>query len=94
MKDDTPAVGFCSLGTMGLPMAANLARAFGNLHVWNRTPGRTGELDATTSTVHDTPASLAGAADRIVLMLWDTVAVDAVLFGPDGIAARRGPARW
>ncbi|MGW3626993.1 NAD(P)-dependent oxidoreductase [Streptomyces sp. NPDC000880] len=91
MNEKTPAVGFCGLGTMGLPMAANLARALGDLQVWNRSPGRIGELDPGTITVHDTPASLARSADTIVLMLWDGTAVDEVLFGPDGIAAAARP---
>jgi 3-hydroxyisobutyrate dehydrogenase-like beta-hydroxyacid dehydrogenase len=91
MNDNTPAVGFCGLGTMGLPMAANLARALGHLHVWNRTPGRAAELDPETSMVHDTPESLADAVDTIVLMLWDGTAVVDVLFGPDGIACAARP---
>jgi 3-hydroxyisobutyrate dehydrogenase-like beta-hydroxyacid dehydrogenase len=91
MNDKTPAVGFCGLGTMGLPMAANLARALGDLQVWNRTHARAAELDPGTSTVHDTPGSLARQVDTVVLMLWDGPAVEEVLFAPDGIAAAARP---
>jgi 3-hydroxyisobutyrate dehydrogenase-like beta-hydroxyacid dehydrogenase len=91
MNEKIAAVGFCGLGTMGMPMAANLARALGNLHVWNRSSARTAELDPGTSTVHDTPGSLARSADTIVLMLWDGAAVEEVLFGPDGIAPAARP---
>ncbi|MDT7723737.1 MAG: 3-hydroxyisobutyrate dehydrogenase [Actinomycetota bacterium] len=91
MNEKTPTVGFCGLGTMGLPMAANLARALGDLHVWNRNPARTAELDPGTRTVHATPGSLAHSADTIVLMLWDGTAVEDVLFGPDGIAPAARP---
>jgi 3-hydroxyisobutyrate dehydrogenase-like beta-hydroxyacid dehydrogenase len=91
MNEKKSAVGFCGLGTMGMPMAANLAREIGNLHVWNRSPARATELDPATSTAHDTPESLARSADTIVLMLWDGTAVEEVLFGPDGIAAAARP---
>ena len=37
-------IGFVGLGTMGAAMAGHLAGAGHPLTVWNRTPGRAGEL--------------------------------------------------
>ena len=39
-------VGFLGLGNMGMPIARNLLRAGYSLTVYNRTPGRAGELAA------------------------------------------------
>ena len=60
--------GFIGLGAMGLPMAANLARAGLLAGAWNRTPSRTAELTAQTGAAgFDDPASLAAACDAVVL---------------------------
>ncbi|WP_339758266.1 NAD(P)-binding domain-containing protein [uncultured Hoeflea sp.] len=40
----TSTIGFIGLGTMGTPMALNLARAGTPLLVWNRTKERTAPL--------------------------------------------------
>jgi len=39
-------IGFIGLGTMGEPMALNLAKAGTPLYVWNRTPSLIGRRDA------------------------------------------------
>ena len=78
-------VGFVGLGTMGVAMAANLARAGFPLAVWNRTVGRAAELEALGATVATTPAAMAAAADVIVTCVSDTPDVERVLFGPAGI---------
>jgi 3-hydroxyisobutyrate dehydrogenase len=60
--------GFIGLGAMGLPMAANLARAGLLAGAWNRTPARTAELTAMTGVAgFDTPEALAAASDAVVL---------------------------
>lgn len=60
--------GFIGLGAMGLPMAANLARAGLLAGAWNRTPSRTAELAALTGAPgFDDPEALAAACDAIVL---------------------------
>jgi 3-hydroxyisobutyrate dehydrogenase len=71
-------VGFIGLGTMGRPMAHNLARAGTDLIVWNRTPGRTGSLPAAGS-----PAEVFAAADVVILMLASAAAVTEVLDAAD-----------
>lgn len=85
-------VGFCGMGTMGAAMAANLARAGFPLTVWNRTPGRAALPVSLGAVEAATPAELAAAVDVVVVCVSDTPDVDAVLFGPDGVAqsARAG----
>ncbi len=79
-------VGFVGLGTMGAAMAANLVRAGYPLHAWNRTPGKAGPLVEMGAIEAGTPRELAAAVDIVVICVSDTPDVEAVLFGPDGIA--------
>ena len=84
-------IAFVGLGTMGAAMAANLRRAGFEVTVWNRTPGRAGELLALGAREAATPAEAARAADVVVSCVSDTPDVEAVLFGADGVAD--GPRR-
>jgi 3-hydroxyisobutyrate dehydrogenase len=79
-------VGFVGLGTMGAAMAANLSRAGARLTVWNRTPGKATALVALGATEAGSPAELAAAVDVVVVCVSDTPDVEAVLFGPGGVA--------
>lgn len=80
-------IGFIGLGTMGASMAANLLRAGAQLSVWNRSPGRTGPLVALGAREAASPAAAAAASDVVVVCVSDTPDVEAVLFGPSGVAA-------
>lgn len=80
-------VGFIGLGTMGSAMAANIVRAGFPLTTWNRTPGRAPELADLGAAFDETPAAVAAASDIVVICVSDTPDVEAVLFGPDGVAA-------
>jgi 3-hydroxyisobutyrate dehydrogenase-like beta-hydroxyacid dehydrogenase len=73
------------MGTMGAAMAANLARGGFALTVWNRTPGRTADLQALGASEAATPRALAAASDIVVICVSDTPDVEAVLFGQDGV---------
>jgi 3-hydroxyisobutyrate dehydrogenase len=79
-------IGVVGLGTMGGAMAANLARAGFRLTVWNRTVGRTHELEALGATVAATPAALGAGVEIVLVCVSDTPDVEAVLFGADGVA--------
>lgn len=85
-------VGFLGLGTMGAAMAANLARAGFAVTAWNRSPGRATELDGLGVTRAATPADVTRSVDALVVCVSDTPDVEAVLFGPQGVAgtARSG----
>ena len=84
--DAKERIGFAGLGTMGAAMAANLARAGFPLTVWNRTPGRTGALLDLGASEASGPAALAAASDVVVTCVRDSPDVEAVVFGPDGLA--------
>jgi 3-hydroxyisobutyrate dehydrogenase len=80
-------IGVVGLGTMGGAMAANLVRAGFPLAAWNRTAGRTGELDGLGVKIAASPAALAADVDVVVVCVSDTPDVEAVLFAADGVAA-------
>ncbi len=80
------SVAFLGLGTMGAAMTANLARAGFTVTAWNRSEGRAPELEELGVTMAASAAEAAQAADIIVLCVSDTPDVEAVLFGPDGVA--------
>lgn len=79
-------IAFVGLGTMGAAMAANLRRAGFEVTIWNRTPGRAGELIELGAREAATAADAARAADIVVSCVSDTSDVEAVLFGADGVA--------
>jgi len=79
-------IGFIGLGTMGAAMAANIRRAGFEVTGWNRTPGRAGELVELGGREAATPADAAQQSDVVVVCVSDTPDVEAVLFGPDGVA--------
>lgn len=75
------------LGAMGCAMAARLLDAGHDLTVWNRTPGRDGELVSAGARRGETPADAVRDAEVVVTMLTDPPALEAVLFGPDGASS-------
>ena len=62
-------------GTMGLPMARNLARAGFGIRAWNRSPDKAQPLADDGVQVLDSPAKAAQGADVILTMLADADAV-------------------
>jgi 3-hydroxyisobutyrate dehydrogenase len=71
-------------GTMGLPMARNLARAGIGVRAWNRTRSRTEPLASDGAFIADTPAEAARGATIVLTILADADAVIAVMDGEDG----------
>ena len=78
-------IGFVGLGTMGSAMAANIRKAGFAVTAWNRTPGRTADLETAGITIAATPADVARASDIVVTCVSDTPDVETVLFGADGV---------
>jgi len=92
MKGDTlPAVGFIGLGIMGRPMASHILKAGHPLAVYNRTPGRSTELEAAGARVAASPAEAARGADVVIVMVTDSADVEAVVAGPGGVIEGIGP---
>ena len=79
-------IGFCGLGIMGLPMARNALRAGFAVTVWNRTAARSAPLEAEGATIAASPQAVAERSDIVVTMVTSSPDVEAVTFGPDGIA--------
>lgn len=92
MTADKPRLGYVGLGLMGGPMARRLLAAGYPLTVWNRDPAKAEALGDAGAAVAVSAAAAARASDIVFTCLTDTAAVEAVVFGPDGIAAgaRRG----
>jgi 3-hydroxyisobutyrate dehydrogenase len=84
-------VGFVGLGTMGGAMAANAARAGFEVSAWNRTPGRATELEELGVHLRESPAAVAAASEIVITIVSDTPDVEAVLFGPGGVAEGAAP---
>lgn len=82
-------VAFLGLGTMGGPMAANLARAGFEVRGWNRTAGRAPALAAAESGVLlcDSIAKAVRGASIVFTCVGDVSDVDEVLFGDGGLAS-------
>lgn len=77
------AIGFIGLGVMGLPMALNLVKAGHDLSVWNRSPARCRLLPEARAVAR--PADLSNHA-LVFVNVADDAALEAVLFGADGLA--------
>ena len=79
-------VAFIGLGVMGAAMAANIGRAGFALSVHNRSRSKAAALEETGAAWASTPAEAARSAACVCLCLPDTPDVEAVLFGPGGVA--------
>ena len=82
-----PRVGFLGLGTMGAPMATNLAKAAFPLIVWNRTASKMEPLLRLGAKAGKGPVQVAAEADLVITMVSQPQDVEAVVLGPDGALA-------
>jgi 3-hydroxyisobutyrate dehydrogenase len=71
-------------GTMGRPMARNLARSGFSVRAWNRTAEKAQALADDVAELCATPAEAAAGATVILTMLSDIEGVLAAMDGPDG----------
>ncbi|MFB0951807.1 MAG: NAD(P)-dependent oxidoreductase [Rhodospirillales bacterium] len=78
-------IGFIGLGLMGKPMARNLAKAGADLIVHNRSSASVDELVSEGMTAGGSPSGTAQGADIIIMMLPDTLTVEKVLLGENGV---------
>jgi 3-hydroxyisobutyrate dehydrogenase-like beta-hydroxyacid dehydrogenase len=79
------SVGFIGLGTMGAPMARNLARAGFELALATRTAAKARALAAELSAkAYDSPAALARGCEVVVSCLPDSPEVEEVHLGENG----------
>ncbi len=81
-------IGLVGLGKMGAPMARNLLRAGFRVDGFDLGPGAGRDLDAIDGfTRAGSAAGAARDANLVILMLPDSPAVDALLWGSPGLAA-------
>ena len=83
-------IGFIGTGVMGRWMIGHLAAAGAELKIQNRNRAKADALAAPGVTVADTPAEAARGSDALILMVTDTAAVEAALFGASGAAEGLG----
>ncbi len=79
-------LGFIVLGIMGKPMTGHLVAANHSVHVYDRHPEPIKELVAKGAIATKNSKEVAKKSDVIIIMVPDTPDVEAVIFGPDGIA--------
>ncbi len=77
---------FLGLGRLGRAMAARLIASGSCVALWNRSAEKSTALAGQAAAIHCTPASAAAAANLVCLCLTDAAAVEAVVFGPNGVA--------
>lgn len=77
-------IGFIGLGNMGLPMARSLLKAGHKVRVYNRTLSRAEPLEKEGAVVAKTPAE-ASDGDAVITMLANDQAVEAIVFGENGL---------
>jgi 3-hydroxyisobutyrate dehydrogenase-like beta-hydroxyacid dehydrogenase len=82
--------GFIGLGQMGSAMALNLIKAGHHLTVYNRTRAKAEPLISAGAKYVDKPSAACGG-DVVITMLADDHAVEAVVFGPEGVVAALRP---
>jgi 2-hydroxy-3-oxopropionate reductase len=80
-------IGFVGLGVMGAPMAAHIADAGHDLAVYTRSHIPDALAGRDTVMACSNAAEVARAADIVILMVSDTIDVEAALFGDDGVAS-------
>lgn len=85
-----PVIGFCGTGLLGAPIARRLLKAGHRVHVWNRSREKAQALVADGATVQESPAALASQCQVIFLCLTDDAAVEATVFGENGLATHPG----
>jgi 3-hydroxyisobutyrate dehydrogenase-like beta-hydroxyacid dehydrogenase len=80
-------IGFIGLGHMGKAIAGNLVAAGHEVAVWNRSRDKERSLLEAGARSAATPADAASSAEIVATMLADDNAVEAIVFGEDGLLA-------
>ncbi|NDH13723.1 MAG: NAD(P)-dependent oxidoreductase [Actinobacteria bacterium] len=84
-------IGFIGLGDMGQVIVPRLLDAGHVVRGWNRTPGKSAELEARGMFVAATPAEASKESDIVLSIVTDGAAVREVALGETGIAEGLSP---
>ena len=87
---NTEKLGYLGLGMMGFPMSRRLIKAGHDVTVWNRSAAKAAALVEAGAKAGKSPRDVASAAGIIFMCLTDADAVEAVVFGRDGVAETPG----
>ena len=82
-----PSIGFVGLGHMGSLMVERLMQHGYTLTVYDRTKEKTQEVAQKGASVVDAPRDLGTKADVIISIVTDNAALDAVMYGDNGVLA-------
>jgi 3-hydroxyisobutyrate dehydrogenase len=82
---NTEKLGYLGLGMMGFPMSRRLIQAGHDVTVWNRSSAKAVALVEAGAKPAACPRDAASAAGIIFMCLTDAAAVEAVVFGRDGV---------
>ena len=82
-----PRIGYLGMGLMGMSMTLRLLGDGYSVTVWNRTPEKCAAAVGAGATQAATPAEVAGECDILLMCLIDAKAVEAVVFGDNGVAS-------
>ncbi len=86
-----PRIGYLGMGLMGSPMALRLLDGGYDVTVWNRSPEKCAAAVAAGATQASTPAEVASQCDILLMCLMDAKAVEAVVFGDNGVVSVGAP---
>lgn len=84
-------IAFVGLGIMGSPMAVHLARAGHEVVGYNRSPGKSGPLEAAGGRSAESVAEAVDGADVVATMVPDSPDVEEVLRGDGGVLEHAAP---
>jgi 3-hydroxyisobutyrate dehydrogenase len=86
MADTRPAIGFIGIGLMGLPMSRRLLARGYAVTVYDVATEKLAPAIEAGAVAGAHPAEVAAKSDLVLLCVLDTAAVEAVVFGPNGVA--------
>jgi 3-hydroxyisobutyrate dehydrogenase len=78
-------IGIAGTGRMGSAIALRLLELGHEVAVWNRTPEKTAVAAGAGAALAPSPAALASACDKIITILTNAAAMEAVYMGKDGL---------
>jgi 3-hydroxyisobutyrate dehydrogenase len=84
-------LGFIGIGLMGEAVVRRLLERGHAVTVWNLEPERLATVVPFGAVAAASPAAVTAASDIVLLCVLHTAAVEACVFGPDGIAAAARP---
>lgn len=91
MSEEKPTIGYIGVGLMGEPMVNRLLDAGYRVNVWNRTRAKLDAMVARGAVAADTAFDLAQRSDYVFMCLMDAGAIEAVIFGDNGVARSGHP---